>query len=132
METHVKVLAVLYIVVSSLFVMLALLMILMFGGVSAIVGSQASAEDAAIAVPILGVTGMAIASFFLAIAIPGLITGYGLLKRASWARIVGIVLSALHLINFPIGTVLGVYGLWVLLNKDSEGLFDSSSAITTV
>jgi hypothetical protein len=131
METHVKVLAVLYIVFSALFVMLALFMMLMFGGVSAIVGSEASAEDAAIAVPILGLTGMAMSIFFLAIALPGLIAGFGLLKRAGWARILGIVLSALNLINFPFGTILGAYGLWVLLNKDTERLFSSSAAITT-
>jgi hypothetical protein len=131
METHVKVLAILYIVFSSLFVLLALFMMLTFGGISAIVGSESSAEDAAVVLPILGLTGMAMSMFFLALALPGFITGFGLLKRAGWARILGIVLSALNLINFPFGTILGAYGLWVLLNKDSERLFSSSSAITT-
>ena len=64
--------------------------------------------------------------------LPSLITGYGLLYFKPWARIVGIVLSAVSLINFPIGTAVGIYGLWVLLNKETERLFDTthSSAIT--
>jgi hypothetical protein len=61
--------------------------------------------------------------FLLAISLPGLITGIGLLKLQPWARIVGIVLSAINLINIPFGTALGIYGLWVLLNKETEQLF---------
>lgn len=131
METHVKVLAILYIAFSSLFVLLALFLMLTFGGISAVVGSEASAEDAAIALPILGITGMALAGFFLALALPGLVAGVGMLQRAGWARILGLVLSALNLINFPFGTILGAYGLWVLLSKEGERVFNSTSAITT-
>ena len=36
------------------------------------------------------------------------------------------MLSAISLINIPLGTILGAYGLWVLLNKDTERLFDSA------
>ena len=35
----------------------------------------------------------------------------------------GIVLSVLNVIVFPIGTVAGIYGLWVLLSKETEPLF---------
>jgi hypothetical protein len=34
-----------------------------------------------------------------------------------------IVLSALDLFNIPLGTALGIYGFWVLLNKETEQLF---------
>ena len=61
--------------------------------------------------------------FLVLISLPGLITGIGLLKYQSWARIVGIVLAAINLINIPFGTALGIYGLWVLLNKQTEPLF---------
>jgi hypothetical protein len=130
-ETHVKVLAFLYIAFSALFVLLALFFVLMFGGVSALVGMEAPPDEAAIAIPFIGLTGMALSAFFMALALPGLFTGFGLLKRANWARILGIVLSALNLVNFPLGTVLGVYGLWVLLNKETERLFETAPSITT-
>ena len=38
-------------------------------------------------------------------------------------------LCALNLINFPAGTMLGIYGLWVLLSKETERLFDSRSIV---
>ncbi len=49
-----------------------------------------------------------------------------------WSRVLGIVLSVLNLLNFPIGTVLGIYGLWVLLNKDTERLFTRTGLTPTV
>jgi hypothetical protein len=123
MTTHVKVLGVLYIVLSGLGVCAALFMGLALGAASGIVGQAAAPEDAAVALPIIGVAGSALVIFILALSLPGLITGIGLLKFQSWARILGIVLSAINLINIPFGTALGIYGLWVLLNKETEPLF---------
>jgi hypothetical protein len=124
MQTHVKVLGVLYLAVSGFFLVGALFLILATGSAAGIVGAAAEPEDAAIAIPIIGIAGTALAMFLSVFAIPGLVTGYGLVQRKPWARIVGIVLSAISLINIPFGTALGIYGLWVLLNKETELLFD--------
>jgi hypothetical protein len=118
----VKVLGVLYIALSAIGLLCALLLALVFGTASGIVAANADA-DAAVALPIIGIAGTALTMFLLAVSLPGLITGIGLLKLKPWARILGIVLSAINLINIPFGTALGIYGLWVLLNKDSERLF---------
>jgi hypothetical protein len=123
METHVKVLAVINLAVGGLMLCGAVVLGLGSGVAAGIVGASANPDDAAIAIPILGIAGTALAVFLALFAIPSLITGYGLLHYKPWARIVGIILSALSLINIPIGTVIGVYGLWVLLNKDTERLF---------
>jgi hypothetical protein len=123
MNTHVKVLGVLYIALSALGVASALFLALAVGTASSIVGISADPQDAAVALPIIGVAGTALVVFLLAVSLPGLVTGIGLLKLQPWARIVGIVLSAINLINIPFGTVLGIYGLWVLLNKETEQMF---------
>lgn len=123
MTTHVKVLGVLYIVLSALGVCAAMVIGLGLGIAGGVVGSSASPEDAAVALPIIGVAGTALVVFLLVVSLPGIITGIGLLKFQPWARIVGIVLAALNLISFPIGTAVGIYGLWVLLNKETEALF---------
>lgn len=123
MTTHVKVLGVLYIVFSAFGVCAALFLGLGLGIASGIVGTSASVEDAAVALPIIGFAGTALVVFLLAVSLPGLITGIGLLKFQPWARILGIVLAVINLINLPFGTVLGIYGLWVLLSKETEALF---------
>jgi hypothetical protein len=122
MTTHVKVLGVLYIALSAIGLLCALFVGVIFGTASGIVAANADA-DARVALPIIGIAGTALAMFLLAVSLPGLIAGIGLLKFKPWARIVAIVLSAINLINIPFGTALGVYGLWVLLNKDTERLF---------
>jgi len=125
MTTHVKVLGVLYIALSSLTLCAALFLALAVGTASGIVAANADA-DAAVALPIIGMAGSALVIFLVAISLPGIITGIGLLKFKSWARIVGLVLAAINLINIPFGTVLGIYGLWVLLNKETEQLFSGA------
>jgi hypothetical protein len=130
MQTHVKVLGVLYLAVGACMLLLALFLFLTMGSVAGIVGATAEPQDAAIAIPVLGLAGTALASILGIFSLPSLITGYGLLYFKQWARIVGIVLSAISLINIPIGTVIGAYGLWVLLNKETEHLFNNAPAST--
>lgn len=124
MTTHVKVLGVLYIVVSALTLLTALFLILVLGGAAGIVGFTADAGDAAVAVPVLGLAGTLVGAILIVIGLPGLITGWGLLAYQPWARILGMVLSVLNLFNVPFGTALGIYGLWVLFHKDTQRLFD--------
>jgi hypothetical protein len=70
---------------------------------------------------------------FLSISVPiligfmstlGLVGGIGLLSFQSWARYLIIVVAALGCLNIPIGTLKGVYSLWVLLQDDTIKLFN--------
>jgi hypothetical protein len=123
-ETHVKVLAVLYIVFGALGTFAALAVMAAFG-MAGIASAAAipSDPDAWIALPLIGITGTALAVFLLVVSVPGILAGIGLLKYRSWARILTIVLSALNLIHFPLGTILGIYGLWVMLSDEGSRLF---------
>jgi len=122
METHVKVLGALQIALSGFCLLGAIVLMLIFGGVMGAV-SAADDPEAMIALPVLGLTGAALVSFLLVLSLPGLITGIGLLQRRPWARIAGIVISIIGMMFIPFGTVLGVYGLWVLFSKETERLF---------
>ena len=122
MDTHVKVLGALQIAFGAIGVMLALLMIFVFGGVAGIVGASGDPE-AAIAVPIIGLTGTALVAFLLLTSLPGVVIGIGLLRLRPWSRIAGIMISIIALMMIPFGTIVGAYGLWVLFSKDTERLF---------
>lgn len=58
----------------------------------------------------------------------GLIGGIGLFGYNSWARYIVIVISVIGLLNIPIGTLKGVYFLWVLLQNDTVKLFENRGA----
>ena len=128
MDTHVKVLAWLYIVFGVLGTLLGLglMALLSFIGIA----GAASDPDAWAALPILGITGAALGVFMLVLSLPGIIAGIGLLQLRPWARIFTIVLSVLNLMNIPFGTILGVYGLWVMLSDEGSRLFARPPAIT--
>ena len=125
MDTHVKVLGVLHVAMGALGLLGALLLVVVFGGVAGMVAADGD-PDAAVAFSIIGLTGSAIVFLVVALSVPGVIIGIGLVQFRSWARIGGIVLSILDLIWVPFGTVLGVYGLWVLLSQDTERAFKGS------
>jgi hypothetical protein len=61
-----------------------------------------------------------VGSLFLAGGLLGIVTGWGLLERQSWARMLAIVLGCFSLVEMPLGTALGIYTLWVLLPAQSE------------
>jgi hypothetical protein len=124
MRDHVKILGVVNIVFGCLGVLaaLAIAALFAFGGTMAGVAAQ-NDPDAIIAVGIMGALGTGLFILILVLSLPGIVAGWGLLNLKPWARILGIVLSALNLVNFPIGTAIGGYGLWVLLDKETEALF---------
>lgn len=66
----------------------------------------------------------------VALLAPCLVGGIGLLHGQLWARIVIIAYSALLLIVFPFGTLLGGYGLWALLRSEPDAK-DAAAASTT-
>jgi hypothetical protein len=84
------------------------------------------------AIPILGGIGGFVFIVLLVLSLPGMIGGFGLLQFKSWARILVIVLSAFELLSVPFGTILGIYGLWVLLNRETEQLFQPPPSMPAV
>ena len=121
METHVKVLAVLQIVLGALGVLIGLGVFAIMGGVAGIVQMDGDSDGVA---PLLGVVGGFVLIIMLVVSVPGIIAGIGLLSFQPWARILTLVLSILNLLNIPFGTMIGAYGLWVLLKPESASLFE--------
>lgn len=46
--------------------------------------------------------------------------GWRLRTNDPRAKVLGIILSCLALLSFPIGTALGIYGLWALLHRPRQ------------
>jgi len=126
MQQHVKILAILNIIWGGL---LAVGAVIVFAVMGSIAGFVSASEDSQAAAPIIGAVALGVAIFLLVLSAPSIIAGIGLLKYRPWARILTIVLSGLHLLNIPFGTALGIYGLWVLLNSQTEPLFREPGSV---
>jgi hypothetical protein len=54
-----------------------------------------------------------------------LVAGIGIKKRKPYGRIWGMIAAVVALLEFPIGTVLGVYALRLLANDRSKQIYSS-------
>jgi hypothetical protein len=78
----------------------------------------------------LPLTIMASVAVFVAIilgilSIPEIIGGIGILKLKNWARYLVLVIAIFNLFNIPLGTAIGIYSIWVLMQDQTESLFDA-------
>lgn len=116
MEQHIRIVAILQIVMGALAALLGLILFAVIFGAGAISGDRT-------AMLVTGTIGTVLAGILILLAIPSIVAGIGLQRRRNWARILTIVLSVLHLFNIPLGTVIGGYSLWVLLNEQAPAYF---------
>lgn len=127
MRDNVKIVGILNIVLGCLGALGGLIVLMIFGGLAGMAGYTHD-QDAAAAVPILALIGTCIAIFLFILSVPAIIGGWGMLKFRPWARTLMIIVSALNLLHFPIGTAIGIYGLIVLLNDETRRLFETGGA----
>jgi hypothetical protein len=113
LEAHVKLLGLMHILIGG------------FGGLASIIffGLFAGPTTASAYGPLIGYTVTGWMVLLLVLALPTIALGMGLLKYRRWARSIGTVIAILELLNFPLGTVLGIYTLWVLLSPETDPLF---------
>jgi hypothetical protein len=117
MEQHIKIVALLHIIIGAIFVAIAV-GIFVFGAGAAVLSAPGTDEALA------GTTCFGIVAVLIALmSLPSIIAGVGLQRRRKWARILTIILSVINLFNFPVGTALGGYSLWVLVNDQSTSYF---------
>ncbi len=130
MDAHVRILAILHIALGVFGLLMGAAVLVIFGGLAGWIGLKGAhlSPNTLVAVPILSLVGGAICLLLVVLSLPGLIAGFGLLRFRPWARVLTIVLSAIELLNVPLGTALGVYGLWVLLSPAAEPLFQPHPA----
>ena len=74
-------------------------------------------------IPVIGNTIMLIIVLFGSLGIVG---GIGLFSYRPWARILVMVGSAINCLNVPIGTIKGIYSIWVLMQPETVDLFENS------
>jgi len=80
-------------------------------------------EEGDIPITILKALGIGLTILVGFMSTLGLIGGIGLIALQSWARYLIIVVAILGLLNIPIGTLKGVYSLWVLFQDDTVKLW---------
>ena len=112
MQNHTKIVGILHAVFGAFGLLAAVVVFLAIAG-----GGLLSGDAGAMAVTAL--VGTVIAVFLAVLSLPAIIGGVGLINGKSWARVLVLVLGFINLLNFPIGTALGVYTIWALMKTDA-------------
>lgn len=122
MEQHIRAVAIIHIIMGALGLLAAIVVLGVFI-LGAGAASMSGDPDAPAAALFSGTCGTILAVFIAVISLPSIIAGMGLQKRKEWARILTIILSVLNLFNVPIGTAIGAYSMWALLDARSKAYF---------
>ena len=116
MEKHTNILA-------ALFLAFSILIIIAGFAVSYFIPMAGEISGDSTTMRITSIIGQSISTFLFILASPGIICGYGLITKKAWSRVFGIVLSCFSLFIIPIGTAIGIYGLWTLFKDETIDLF---------
>jgi len=116
-DLHVRVAAWLHVVMGALAVCALLFIGLAFGAFGAFMASVAHDSRATGVLALFGGLGATFLIFFMGLAALEIAGGAMLLNGSAGGRVLTILFSILALVNFPIGTVIGVYSLWALLRQ---------------
>jgi hypothetical protein len=122
MDRHVRTLSFLFIAGGIAGVPLGVILLLKLGPVTNFLLAFVS-RKLAMSVPFAVMYVTAASWMLLLLAVPAIVSGFGLRKYNEWARLVALVVALACVIIFPFGTALGAYGIWVLLSPESEYLF---------
>ncbi|MDP7028058.1 MAG: hypothetical protein QF380_06605 [Candidatus Marinimicrobia bacterium] len=116
MEKHINILG-------ALFLTFSLIMIIGGFAINHFVPMAGEISGDSTAIRITSIIGQSIGTVLFIFAAPGFICGYGLITKKAWSRVFGIILSCLSLLSIPIGTIIGIYGLWILFKDETKVLF---------
>jgi hypothetical protein len=120
MQQHITVVGALRIGSAIMGIMIAgIIMLLLIG--PGIIAQCAEGDGEALVV--LTAIAIPLVFCFLLLSVLDIVGGIGVLKRKNWARYLVMVHSVLDLFNFPIGTALGIYCIWVLAHGETARLF---------
>ncbi len=79
------------------------------------------------AISILSLVATTLALFLAALSIPGIVAGWALLVRKWWSRYLALAIAVLGLINIPLGTLIGIYAIFVLMQDSASGYFEQTA-----
>lgn len=111
-EKHITLVAVFHIVYHALGFLFGL-------GIFSVLALIGALVDDPFAARIIWWIGTFIGTFLIVLSVPGVVAGIWLLRRKEWARILTLIVGALGLVDIPLGTALGVYTLWVLIQDEA-------------
>ncbi|MBN2070602.1 MAG: hypothetical protein JW814_04010 [Candidatus Krumholzibacteriota bacterium] len=116
MKSNITVIGAIHIAWGLLGMLLAMIIQLTLGGAGMITGDYEVQR-------ILAIVASSLAFPLFILGIPALVGGIGILRMRPWARILLLAYSFINLLSIPFGTVLGIFTIKLLLDRDTIEAF---------
>ncbi len=118
LRTHVNILGWILIAQTVILLLGALFILLFLPAIGSVSGDRE-------ALTVLSTVGISVSSFMGLLVIPGFVVGIALLQARPrpWVRYVAFAIYVLGMLNIPLGTCIGVYAAWVLLQNACNEYF---------
>ncbi len=113
METHKRVLGILYIISGSLHILGWIFVSTLLTILFPVIFENANIQQEWVLVWIVPFIRVIAVIAIILFSIPSIIGGWGILNGKKWSMTLVLVLGCFKLFSFPIGTALGVYTIWV-------------------
>jgi len=117
MVKHVRIVSVILMVLGGAYLLAAV-----FIGIFGLMATKNQAQSIDIALLPTILTGGTILLPLFLIGVVHIITAKAFRAGKGWSRIAMWILAVLNLGNVPLGTGLGVYAIWILINTGEEAL----------
>jgi hypothetical protein len=120
---HNKLLSIFYFVMAGLQILGGGIFALIYIFVGGAMMSSSSRDDEQLMGGIFMGVGVVIGIVIMILGALSLLTAFKVMKVRPIGRTLGILVSILILLSFPIGTALGIYGLWFFFGDAGKGLY---------
>ncbi len=124
MNSHIKALGAIYLVWGGMGIIAGVIVLTIF-----VIGGGLMAVDDPNAGLVFGTIGIILVVITAIISVPNIMAGWALIKHKSWGRILTIILSILNVFAFPLGTALGIYGLWGLFQPEAIQILEGRPTV---
>lgn len=94
----------------------------LFAALEAASASSSQATEVSLAALLTTAFGLFLTLIIAVSTVPSLIVGYGLLARRTWAPVGALIVGIVNLPAFPVGTVTGIYAIWVYVQEGTAGV----------
>jgi hypothetical protein len=120
---HNKLLSTLFFILGGLQALIGVFMAFVYGGMGTMLLATGRRDEEQMMGGIFLVLSVVVGLVIVAIAGFFLLTGWSVLKQKPSGRTLGIIASCLSLLSFPLGTALGVYGLWFFFGDAGKNFY---------
>jgi hypothetical protein len=120
MESHKRILSILYIALGSIQFFALLLVQIFISSILPFITNEVDPDERWILELVSTFLPYLFWGLIILVALPSIIGGVALLRGNKWALTMLLVLGCLKLLSFPVGTALGIYTIWVYAEEGKQ------------